>query len=164
LAAKIADHVQRPDAAIAGATMSAADAALFETAKDFERDLWPRGDDRSSLFSSFSADGFATLLESLEAQMAHDAGARELAQLFGAGARGKLPVDGSVRLERLACGMRLCAAHFEASGRDGDLPRLGYNSMASGTLREDGGMSHRVIFSLDPELHIARPPPARRGG
>ena len=162
LSAKIANHLAAPAAPSPGPALSAADAALLEAAKDFERDVWPKGEDRSGVGLTFSEEGFATLLDSLEVQMAHDPGARELSQLFGDGARGKLPADGSTRLERLACGMRLCAAHFETDTHSSDLPRLGYNSMSGGTPLPGGGMRHRLIFSIDPDLHIAQPPSPRQ--
>lgn len=140
-----------------------APAAAFEAARDVERAAWPRGDDRSPLMAMLGEEGFESLFASLQTQMKYDEGARELAQLFADGARGKLPADGSTRLLRLACGLRLCVAHFESSGSSSDLPRLGYNSISTGTPQPNGGMVHRLVFSLDTELHVApqAQPPAR---
>jgi len=137
------------------------DPALFDAARAYERELLAGlPETRTRLFSAFGDDGFAALMDALEVQMANDEGARELAALLAARARGRVPADGSVQLQSLHCGVRICAAQFLAANPRETLPSLGGEAVSMGHPLPNGGMRHRLVFALDPGLRLS-PQPGR---
>lgn len=124
---------------------------------------WLAGDDVSAASVSEllrSGQGFDAAIDALAIDMAVDAEAEALMDAYSEVIETQLPETGTVRLERLACGLRLCLARFEETARgdwnawrrsfDADTRTPHHVFIEREVDLGDGVTERRVLFATDP--------------
>lgn len=107
-------------------------------------------------------DGFEKALDRMTDEMQSDADALALSETYAQAIGAQLsPGSRQLQLDRLACGLRLCAASFDDAADeaawnawrqrfDGDLETPHRVFVERTLVRPDGSVQRRVIFTTDP--------------
>jgi hypothetical protein len=135
------------------ASRARADAALLEISQQAERELI-RGDalDPQRARMAASSDEFFALLDGFALQAQGDDGKAEIGRLLADQAeRGFRRLDSEAAVERLHCGLRLCAARVRAPRSDVDID-LPVPAMRVALPHADGGVDIRIVFAIDPAI------------
>jgi hypothetical protein len=135
------------------ASRERADAALLEISLQAERDLI-RGDtlDAPRARAVTSDEEFFALIDGFALQSQHDDGKAEIGRLLADRvARGFRRLHSDARIERLSCGLRLCAAHVRAPRADAEID-LPFPLVRVAAAHLDGGVDIRIVFAIDPAI------------